>query len=261
MTPTAGPATGAIASTAKAKKRVKLRIVSRSKSDIELGSTITVTGTASRALRGKTVRLQRKIGSAWKTVGTARVRSTARFSVRAKADAMGVQQYRVYAATTKRTRSTATPSYGYRVWAWQSVVGNILTGTNIDGDFGDYPIGSTDYSRSVRQFAGGTAMRVSYWLGGRCTGFRAWIGMHGQAEAGNAGYFWIDTTGAAGLQTQTFGTQGTGQAKTINANISGADQLKLNAIGGNSSAPFNVAVWGSPQAHCLGPIPAPPADL
>ncbi|MBN9611948.1 MAG: hypothetical protein J0H64_00500, partial [Actinobacteria bacterium] len=250
----AAPSPEATASaTAAARSRVKLRITSRTKTDIERGTRFVFRGVASKALKGKTVRLQHRVGNSWRTVAKSTVRSSRTFTLSTTANTGGTQKYRVYVAKTKRTRSAVTPAYTYRIWSWQNLAPKGFAGWNVDMLDRTYYVGTTGFAHSIQQNLGTMPAGVKFRLNGQCSALAAWVGLSTvQDHSGTTRDFWMVTDGT----THSLGTQGLGLARKVTANLTGVDELRLGVS--STASPIYFGIYGSPQAHCLGELPTPP---
>jgi uncharacterized protein YraI len=97
------------------------KIVPTSGSTVVSGKQVTVSGTASKNLRGKKLKTQVKVGGAWRTLSaTPKVSTKGTFTLTTKATGIGKTAYRVvFTATTKGTRlAGSSASRTVTVWKW-----------------------------------------------------------------------------------------------------------------------------------------------
>lgn len=234
--------TGFQASVSRAAAPNKLAITSKTPATISAGSRITIKGKAATKYRGKSVNLQIKSGSKWKTVATGKIKSNRTYSVSTKANKSGKLQYRVTISASKGLKAAKSATLTYKSYAWfnlytQRVGYDFNNETNVTTKIGGvtYPHSTTVRNTQSREY------NVNY----RCTKFRASIGMSDTAPSGAS----RDMTLFIDDASKSFGTVTLGAARKVTADISGAFRLTLAASGGNKDA---YSSFGTPQVYCLG---------
>jgi len=251
--PGASPSASSLTVVAAKKKRVALRVTSRTTADVGLGKRITFRGVASKALKGKTVRLQHRVAGTWRTIAKSKVRSSRKFTVSAVAKLGGAQKYRVYAAKTKRTRAASTRAYTYRVWSWQNLAPKGFAALNVDPLDRTYYVGSTGFANSIKQDTGTLPASVKFQLNRQCSTLETWVGLSTMPDgSGATREFWLN---ADGVQ-RSLGVQGLGAARKVTTSLTGVNEMRLGIS--SSASPTYFGIYGTPRAYCLGELPAAP---
>lgn len=216
-------------------------ITKTSSAAVDAGDTITVSGTTTAALTGRTATLQLKAGTAWKNVASARVSSTRTFSVSTKASGRGNQYYRVQVAGTPGATSSTKTFTVYAWYALEKVVPYywhaLVPQTNWRVAGKTYPVvlGAFDVQNSDRAFT----------LGGQCRTFKGAIGLMDRSTERTEFYVGI-RKGAA-----EFGTMSPGQApRQVSANLTGSDFISLATLGNQNYNRGSFPSWIGARISC-----------
>ena len=157
--------------------------ISASRSTVELGQSVKLTGKVSPSAKKKRVKIQRRYeGGGWKTIKTVKLSSRSRYAYTVTPTRGGPTDYRVQKPGSKGRSTTTSATRRVDVFRWRSLL--------------DFPV-TTPYTlvQGTRTIGGQTfpasaALRGSdaTWTigGGRCTTFRTSIGIDGTSSAGVA---------------------------------------------------------------------------
>ncbi|GER22391.1 hypothetical protein NCCP1664_08880 [Zafaria cholistanensis] len=151
------------------------------------GAAITLSGTTSPGLAGKTVELQLQSGTTWTTVSTATVSQGNRFSVATEAGSAGKATYRVHAPATASTASATSSRKAFTVHEWFAL-DSIPSLSSREGEEGqrltshEFAIDGQAYAANLTGTIHSSDDENTYFsdgwdLGGKCLTFTATVGI------------------------------------------------------------------------------------
>lgn len=231
------------------KKATSVKVTSRSKANVSVGKKVYVKGKTSKSLKGKRVSLQIKVGKRWNTVATAKVQADRTFKLSAKATKAGKQRYRVAHPSTRTTKTSVSTSFTYTVWKWYSVIdlGQVTSeGFYLTNSGQEAILRGVRYTRSLVNMSegGGTAF---YNVNGKCTKFRATVGMDDDSANGATRSFALRSDDIRTHLTTT----SVGNPVKVTGDVKGAFRIGLE-LGTrlDDRSGYSYGVFGNPQVFC-----------
>ena len=222
----------------------KVTVTKTSSSKPITGEPVTFFGTTTPGLSGKTVELQKKSGTKWTKVATAKVSAKDTFFVKTAAGSAGKATYRVHAPSTASTGSATSSEKSFAVYQWFFL--NDVAPTDgsewADGGIGldttPSTIAGVDFDRALSDVfsAENSDLLASYstWnLDNRCVTFTAKVGIDDASAEGTRAAFlgeaFTSLDNADGSDTLLeFGESALGdKARTVSASVAGFTFLEL----------------------------------
>ncbi|MET9359418.1 NPCBM/NEW2 domain-containing protein [Streptomyces sp. NPDC006632] len=128
---------------------------------------------------------------------------------------------------------------------WGPVERDRSNGEQATGDGRSLTLNGAGYTKGLGVHASST---LTYYLGGTCTAFRADVGLDDEVGAKGSVVFQVYRDGvpvaASGRVT------GADAARTIGADLTGADELKLVVTDSGDGIDYDHADWAAPQLTC-----------
>ncbi len=249
----AGSATtlASVSATAAVKVLQSVTIKSTSTTSPVAGDYVTLSGTTSAALKGRTAKLQMFSEGAWRTIATSTVSSLATFTVKGKTTLGGTRSYRVSVSSTVGVTGAASASKKFNIYSWFY----LSDLPKVDSlRFGPQPVSSIagkSYTRAVgntSSFWWSAAPFAEYNLSFRCTRLEATIGLSDLSPSDLK----VRMTTAVDNTEQDHGVVGIGEARTVSVDTNGAFRLKVqnHYVSGNSGT-GSQGLWGNARILCL----------
>ncbi|MFE0191172.1 NPCBM/NEW2 domain-containing protein [Streptomyces sp. NPDC058989] len=128
---------------------------------------------------------------------------------------------------------------------WGPVERNTSVGERDAGDGRPIGIGGARFAKGLGVHA---ASEVGFYTGGRCSAFRARVGIDDESgDHGSAGFeVWADGRRVAASGTVT----GTDAAHALSAQIAGAESVRLVVTDGGDGIDYDHADWGDARFSC-----------
>lgn len=128
---------------------------------------------------------------------------------------------------------------------WGPVEKDTSVGESGANDGGPLRIGGTTYVKGLGAHA---ASEVTYYVGGRCTAFDAWVGVDDETGAKGSVAFevWADGRRAAATGTLT----GADGPQAIAADVTGAETVRLVVTDGGDGTQYDHADWAEAAFDC-----------
>lgn len=247
----AGSATtlASVSATATVKVLQSVTIKSTSTTSPVAGDYVTLSGTTSAALKGRTAKLQMFSEGAWRTIATSTVSSLATFTVKGKTTLGGTRSYRVSVSSTVGVTGAASASKKFNIYSWfylsdleqvDSSAFRPQSAVSIAGKSYTRAVGNTSFQWVREPFA-------EYNLSFRCTRFESTTGLDDLSPSDLK----VRMTTAVDNTEQDHGIIGIGQAKNISIDTKGAFRLKVqnHYVSGGV---LGSGLWGNPRLLCLG---------
>ncbi|WNV92124.1 NPCBM/NEW2 domain-containing protein [Umezawaea sp. Da 62-37] len=208
----------------------------------ETGSTATIGTTAAAAGLGNATSY--RLTDLW-----SKAVSTTSGTISASVPAHATVVYRVARTGTATTPPAGTTQVSalpasLASGAWGPVEKDRSNGEKAGGDGRTLTIGGTTYARGIGVHA---RSEVRYYLGGKCTGFQAWVGV--DDEVGDNGSASMEVWAGAGQLAATT-VRGTEGAKRITADVTGEQYVKLAAMPTADGARFDHVDWADATVTC-----------
>ncbi|MBS43602.1 MAG: hypothetical protein CMH83_10665 [Nocardioides sp.] len=260
--PTATPApvdAAPVAARGKPKVAIKLGVY-RAPATIVTGSRLRFLGRTQKALRGKKVSLQRKVGKkgSWVTVGAAKVNSKQRFLVSGVVTGVGAVYWKVTAKKKVRkngrkvTLRYTSKQVGTAVYGWFYAADQQPVAVSWS-DWDDLPrtIGGVRYSKSVGTdayyFSDGDVEWGDYNLSYRCKTFTAQVGLDDESETGAKADFYVTLDDA---RTRVASGKGLGAATSVTMDVASRLRIRLEV---EAVTQYDaVATFGDAKFLCRG---------
>ncbi|WP_435865700.1 NPCBM/NEW2 domain-containing protein [Streptomyces xanthochromogenes] len=128
---------------------------------------------------------------------------------------------------------------------WGPVERDRSNGEQAAGDGRTLTIDGTTYAKGLGTHAAST---VTYYLGGTCTAFKAGAGVDDEVGAKGSVVFQVYRDGV--LAADSGKVTGSDGAKTIGADVSGANELRLVVADAGDGVDYDHADWLDPQLTC-----------
>ncbi|MGW7634606.1 NPCBM/NEW2 domain-containing protein [Streptomyces decoyicus] len=128
---------------------------------------------------------------------------------------------------------------------WGPVEKNTSVGESEAGDGRPIGIGGTDFAKGLGVHA---PSEVSFYTGGRCSAFRAQVGIDDESgDRGSVGFeVWADGKKVAASSTVT----GADAAKAVSASVAGAQTVRLVVTDGGDGIDYDHADWADAAFQC-----------
>ena len=214
------------------------------------GSTLTFAGKTVRALKGKRVKLERRIGrkGKWVTVAQTRVAGNLRYRVSGKTARSGPETFRAVVKTKKKTFRSRLR--GYNVYQW-FYVSDLPLARVAQGEWsaGPMTIGGVSYPHSVHGFGTnlGTIDWGDYLINQKCVSLSASIGLDDSSGSGARGEIVVGLNN----ESTSLGEVGRGAARPVTVDITNQVSLRLEvrlASDGRTVVPG----FGNARVLCFG---------
>lgn len=260
-------ATGADeASSISAKSKPKLTVTATSPAIVDVGDRVWLAGRATPGLKKRTVVLQQKAGSAWKRVGSSRVRADGSYRVAGTASRGGFEiPYRVKAVRSGKKRGAVSPVSRFTVYAWypltamspltspeenaHSVNFEKLASPRVDGK----TYGSSWASRYAADgFDDLESGQGAFATATECTTLQATIGIDEGAGANASWQFLVYLDG----NETNYGFKTKGDAERLTIDVTAVNRVRLanNRLTGplGDQSYRGDAVWAGGRIKCAG---------
>lgn len=196
---------------------------------IDAGDYLTLSGTTSASLAGRTATLQARSGTTWKNLATAKVSSKRTYSVKGKAIGRGKTAYRIWVSGTTGVTGAPSAATYPTVYAWYS-----LDRTMAEGYLGLAPKEYWRVAGKTYPSVLGTERRGDSWrqirLGNKCRTFKSKIGVMDMSDAGSGEYY-LSVGGNFQSRYLTFQGGPKGTVKDISADITAASLIIMATQG------------------------------
>ncbi|MCL7495167.1 MULTISPECIES: NPCBM/NEW2 domain-containing protein [Streptomyces] len=128
---------------------------------------------------------------------------------------------------------------------WGPVEKNTSVGESETGDGRPIGIGGTGFAKGLGVHA---PSEVSFYTGGRCSAFRAQVGIDDESgDRGSVGFeVWADGKKVAASSTVT----GADAAKAVSASVAGAQTVRLVVTDGGDGIDYDHADWADAAFQC-----------
>lgn len=227
------------------KQATAISLTMVTKGRIISGSKVAFTGKAPKALRGKRVKLERRVGAkgAWVRVGGGKVAANGAFRASGIATGFGAVSFRAVGKVKKKI--FASRAVGSQVYAWFNLADQNYVdtqGMDIDSiqmggvSYGNSPLGGLDFAGDVDW--------IDYNLGYHCSTFQASIGISDNADTGTQGEFYLTRD----AERQLLGAKALGAATLVSQDVAGRLRIRLETVG--TGSPVGDAGFGNARILC-----------
>ncbi len=238
-----------------AKTTLKItKIAPTAGSTVISGKQVKVTGTASKNLKGKKLKVQVKVNGAWKTLSAKpKVTSKGKFTFTTKAIGVGKTSYRVvFTATKKGTRlAGSTASRSVTVWKWISLASQ----NNVDYEASHgwhepnpetVTMAGVTYKDGILARAhGGRENWSEYNTSFQCKSFTALAGAEDSSPSDAKGTSFMSIDGEEIASTVV--NLKPGKPTRINVDLTDTMRLRLSVHGTSGTV---IAAWGDARMLC-----------
>jgi hypothetical protein len=242
-----------IAGTAQAAEAKSFSVtISASKTTIELGQTVKLTGKVSPRAKKKRVKIQRRYeGGGWRTIKTVKLSSKSRYSYTVKPTRGGPTQYRVQKPASGGRSAKTSATRTVNVYRWRALQEFPRTGYPVI--YGTRGIGGTAFPASAALNG-----QDSTWTfgGNRCTTFRTSIGVDDASTAAvtsDPNFMWNQNiTGQQPFQLSPKNSgleTGQNPRSFVEPIPAGKTTLYLNSVFGGAVG-TRLLTLGTPQLRC-----------
>lgn len=233
------------AAAAQAQRADTLTISRTTGGTIVTGQAVAFDGVASPRLRGKTVQLQRRVGTGpWVTMASVTVPRTGAITAKGRA-ASGTNSWRFIGRVSPKSPLVSSSVTKVAVFTWYFLTdGRYVADDSMRG--GTAVIGGVSYPRSVySEFyrLGNTDYR-DYNLGYKCRRFVSEIGLDDDSNTGASAEFFTTLDGAR----TSHGNKGLGRASRIDVGVSGVLRIRLETISTASASGYGA--FGTARVLC-----------
>lgn len=212
------------------------------------GDSFAISGTASDNLVGSRLRLERRDGKEWSTLGSGRVSADGTYTLSVRALQAGKDQYlRVFAPRTRVTKAAAARAGTFTVYGWYYAADR-FPAVEGDGFYEDnYEVNGVSYPRSIAQRVPNYATHVSTQinLSRSCTTFRAVIGLDDESTstAKRSVQLFADS-----LEIWSREGLGIGESLPVELDVTGALRMRFDVTKSESNGAY--VVYGDAQLLC-----------
>ena len=211
------------------------------------GDVIAVSGTASANLAGSKLRLERRDGKVWSTLGTGRVSADGTYTLSVRALQAGKnQRLRVFAPRTRSTKAASAAAGTFTVYGWYYVADRFPA---VEGAFREdsFEVNGVTYPRSIAQSVPSYATHVSAQinLSRSCTTFRATVGLDDEAVSTAKRSVQLH---ADSLEIWSREGLGLGESIPISLDVTGALRMRFDVTKSASNGAY--VVYGDAELLC-----------
>ena len=136
-------------------------------------------------------------------------------------------------------------TWTYAANGWGPAELNMSVGNEGSGDGKTLSIAGTKYDRGLGVHAGSL---LRYRLGGRCTRFRADVGVDDETGDQGSVVFAVLADGRQLYESPTIMKKG--MKASVDVDVTGARELKLKVTNGHDTGEYDHASWGNPRLDC-----------
>lgn len=235
----------------KSRHAAQVQITKVSASSVNVGDKFTISGSASKNLNGKKVRLQIRDETSWSTIASARVSAKGKFTITTSVTTAGRgQKVRVRAPQTSTTYAATSKAKKVNVYGWYKLGTDIkiIEGTGFSWGVGNFDINGRAYPNAVyRHFRFTSDPIASFNLSRKCTVFQATIGV---PDVANANASMGATIRADNLEVWQNNSIVLGSSYPVKTSVAGALRLTFEPVRLKSNGIDEYLIFGDAKVLC-----------